>query len=94
MAFYLVLMCFIRPLGIILGIFVVHVPGITALIIAATMQVRQSFRSYVIAKVTLHVISKDLYQVWETLKKLYGFSTAWADQAVFGSTEKNIGGRL
>jgi len=38
MAFYLVLMCFIRPLGIILGIFVVHVPGITALIIAATMQ--------------------------------------------------------
>ena len=29
---------------------------------------------------------KDLYQVLETLKKLYEFSTVWADQAVFGST--------
>ena len=39
MALYLSLICFIRPLGIILGIFVVHVPGIAALIIAAAMQV-------------------------------------------------------
>ena len=31
----------------------------------------------------------DLYQVWETLKKLCGFSTVWADRAIFGSTEKN-----
>ena len=29
---------------------------------------------------------KDLYQVQETLKKLYKFSTVWADRAILGNT--------
>ena len=35
---------------------------------------------------TLYVY-KDLYQVQETLKKLCGFSTVWADRADLGSTK-------
>ena len=33
------------------------------------------------------VWNKDLYQVQETLKKLCGFSTVWADRADLGSTK-------
>ena len=33
------------------------------------------------------VRGKDLYQVQETLKKLCGFSTVWADRADLGSTK-------
>ena len=32
-------------------------------------------------------VSKDLYQVQETLKKLCEFSSVWADRADLGSTE-------
>ena len=31
--------------------------------------------------------TKDLYQLYETLKKLHEFTTVWEDQEVFGSTK-------
>ena len=40
MATYLLLLCLVRPFGIVLGLCVVQIPGLTAMIIAATLQVR------------------------------------------------------
>ena len=39
MSLYLFLLCLVRPVGIILGLIVVQVPGLVAMIIAATLQV-------------------------------------------------------
>ena len=40
MSLYLLLLCLVRPVGILLGLIVLQIPGVVAMIIAATLQVK------------------------------------------------------